>query len=175
MSRPQCALHYTLTWRQTFALEVWLKGAKEHGAKDSRFWAVMEKQVAYVENALNKNKRMTLSRVFAWLTPNTDKSSSGPLVGGLVLVIIGLLYVIIKSVRRHDRGECGSPRRTQGNSIYVPRKSRTECVVCMGALRPASVLWPCGHAGICQECAGKVKVCPLCRAEISSVGRLTWT
>ena len=42
------------------------------------------------------------------------------------------------------------------------------CTLCFD--RPsAAALHPCGHSGICVECAAQLERCPLCRAKVASV------
>lgn len=46
-----------------------------------------------------------------------------------------------------------------------------ECVVCMAAPREV-VLLGCGHVCACEQCAGMLRDCPLCRGPIDRVVRL---
>jgi hypothetical protein len=45
-----------------------------------------------------------------------------------------------------------------------------ECVVCLSAPSTISLL-PCGHNCLCQECAGQIVKCPICRLDIASTLR----
>lgn len=51
-----------------------------------------------------------------------------------------------------------------------PQEQQKECIVCMDNPRN-SVLIPCGHLGVCMECARELhttlKICPICRKAIS--------
>ena len=45
------------------------------------------------------------------------------------------------------------------------------CVVCLD--QPADhVLLPCGHVCVCKGCAALVKICPMCRADVSERKRV---
>ena len=47
----------------------------------------------------------------------------------------------------------------------------SECVVCLSAPRD-TVLLECRHACVCEQCAGTLATCPLCRANIASTLRI---
>lgn len=44
---------------------------------------------------------------------------------------------------------------------------RDTCVICLDA-RAGVELEPCSHDLFCEPCAGRLRRCPLCRAEVSS-------
>jgi len=46
---------------------------------------------------------------------------------------------------------------------------RNECVVCFTAIDPAErcALVPCGHTACCNQCAGTLTACPICRASVT--------
>jgi hypothetical protein len=48
-------------------------------------------------------------------------------------------------------------------------EARHECVVCVDAARSIA-LAPCGHVCSCEDCAGDLQQCPICRQPID--GRL---
>ena len=50
-------------------------------------------------------------------------------------------------------------------------EGENECVVCMAAPKEC-VLLECAHACVCEQCAGTLVSCPLCRSEIPRVVRL---
>jgi hypothetical protein len=43
--------------------------------------------------------------------------------------------------------------------------ARDECVVCCDAAR-TTALAPCGHVCSCDDCAGDLQQCPICRRAI---------
>uniref|UniRef100_A0A7S3JSJ0 RING-type domain-containing protein n=1 Tax=Aureoumbra lagunensis TaxID=44058 RepID=A0A7S3JSJ0_9STRA len=49
-----------------------------------------------------------------------------------------------------------------------------ECTVCFSPLIPEvrCALVPCGHTSCCQECAGSLATCPLCRTSVDRVMRI---
>ena len=50
----------------------------------------------------------------------------------------------------------------------IQRKSEVaKCVVCLVGARKVLLL-PCAHLMMCEECAGKVNFCPICRAIIAT-------
>ena len=64
-----------------------------------------------------------------------------------------------------------------GESVYPAtdvsdgQNPDNECVVCMSAPRD-TVLLECRHACVCEQCAGTLAACPLCRATVSSTLRI---
>jgi len=49
-----------------------------------------------------------------------------------------------------------------------PRGNQINCHVCGQWLNPErmTVLQPCGHAGVCRDCAAPLKTCPYCRVAL---------
>jgi len=41
----------------------------------------------------------------------------------------------------------------------------TECVICMSEKREC-VFVPCGHVACCEQCAGSLVTCPICRVAV---------
>ena len=62
-----------------------------------------------------------------------------------------------------------------GASPQVPAAASgaedNECVICLAAPKEC-VLIDCGHACVCEQCAGAVALCPLCRAPIQRYIRM---
>lgn len=50
----------------------------------------------------------------------------------------------------------------------VEAANKNECSVCMEN-QINTVLTPCGHVTVCEECGKKLELCPLCRSEIKQV------
>jgi serine/threonine protein kinase len=46
-------------------------------------------------------------------------------------------------------------------------EARDECVVCVDAARSIA-LAPCGHVCSCEDCAGELQQCPICRQPIDA-------
>ena len=44
----------------------------------------------------------------------------------------------------------------------------SECVICQDAMSNTTMI-PCGHLCACFNCASKVKICPICRADIVQI------
>ena len=42
-----------------------------------------------------------------------------------------------------------------------------ECIICMDSLKQI-VFGPCGHFYTCETCSSKVKLCPICRTNITN-------
>jgi hypothetical protein len=57
------------------------------------------------------------------------------------------------------------PLCDQGNSSC---SVQVECQVCLEECDAArmAVLQPCGHAGVCRDCAAPLAACPFCRAAL---------
>jgi len=58
----------------------------------------------------------------------------------------------------------GSPHNRDGNGL----SDANQCIVCMDAPLEA-VFLECGHLACCQNCAVKLKLCPMCRNPITRV------
>ncbi len=46
-------------------------------------------------------------------------------------------------------------------------EARHECVICADAVRSIA-LSPCGHVCLCEDCAGELRECPMCRRAIEA-------
>ena len=59
--------------------------------------------------------------------------------------------------------------------IFASTEQQRECIICMDNPRN-SVLIPCGHLGVCMECAQELqrttKMCPVCRNKITQVNQV---
>lgn len=71
--------------------------------------------------------------------------------------------------------------RWQNNSIIYQIDSvikiqeivnKDECIVCFLNIDEKHAMIPCGHTQTCFKCATRVKNCPICRCDISSVVKL---
>lgn len=69
-----------------------------------------------------------------------------------------------------------SPRPPNTNTSALPiivvthgfLHSTAHCCICMDAPVGAA-LTPCGHAHTCLECARRLRLCPLCRAQLTGI------
>ncbi|ELU18082.1 hypothetical protein CAPTEDRAFT_153834 [Capitella teleta] len=70
---------------------------------------------------------------------------------------------------------------TQDEKVILPRHERLQmlrqvqvqddsCSLCFDSAAVAT-LQPCGHRGMCMDCAYQLEICPLCREAIS--GRIS--
>jgi hypothetical protein len=103
-----------------------------------------------------------------------------PLESPVVLLRQGGEYFRMASlsVRKRFRH---TPRRTdldEAEGMLLRTLEEKECFICI-ANRADAVLLPCGHSGLCYECAtsvvkgpGEFRHCPICRGAIDKVIRL---
>lgn len=89
-------------------------------------------------------------------------------IGGILAVLgvifFGLLALAICffSVRLHRPPPVPEP----APHAFVVVATDQDCCVCMDA--KAGVLFPCGHAAVCAECAQRIAACPLCRQRLTA-------
>ena len=63
-----------------------------------------------------------------------------------------------------------SPGAAHSRSTPVTLNETSECVVCLAAPKE-SLLVPCGHQCVCEQCSATLSLCPLCRAPVREVVR----
>jgi len=90
------------------------------------------------------------------------------------------VYAKSESQATHSRPVTQQAEQARSNSTppkpeVQPQDTQTDCIVCMDS-KSNTVLLPCGHLGVCIECANALKTstqtCPVCRQKIVSVQRV---
>ena len=78
-----------------------------------------------------------------------------------------------KAELRPKRQAAASLRADNENlaRIVAEQAAETQCVVCYGRRR-AVAFTPCGHACACEQCAGRLRDCPMCRKPITQKIRI---
>uniref|UniRef100_A0A914E458 RING-type domain-containing protein n=1 Tax=Acrobeloides nanus TaxID=290746 RepID=A0A914E458_9BILA len=99
-------------------------------------------------NLRNQSTSVSRSRTSAPFTEQENPESSAPDDKDL--------FRDVKSV---------IPKSSFMRSISLSATGEPICCICMENNRD-TILVPCGHHQFCNECAEKVKICPICRRAI---------
>lgn len=60
------------------------------------------------------------------------------------------------------------PPKNKNVNPHTESEEDPECVICIDA-PPTYIIAPCGHKCVCEVCARKIEMCPLCRGEVENV------
>merc|ERR1712008_50690 len=79
---------------------------------------------------------------------------------------------LIQQERREVKLKAPVPSVPAVLELKDPRSSQggQTCCVCM--TQTIEIIFNCGHAATCEECAKSLCVCPICRADITSRNRI---
>lgn len=101
-------------------------------------------------------------------TPNTPRKINGMIVyeddTTELEKIIDAVYMLAPSVHLPARVQSDIEQQMSRLNITVDNSS-ADCVICLDAANTHAFV-PCGHKCSCEECASKLRACPICRAAI---------